>query len=112
MSAPSNLTLYDASRFDMLERVFGAQTMTDPVLAKCSPINHVTKNALPFLIVAGDQDWVVPMRQSQELYEKLKAKSGNAQWVVVQNGDHCLLSKNVAMTPSRVQVTEMMVEFF
>ena len=112
MSAPTDLTLYDASRLDMLERVFGAKSMTDTILAKYSPINYITQNAPPFLIIGGDHDVVVPLRQSQELYIQFQAQSHNAQLVVVQNGDHCLLSQDMTMTPSRLQVTKMMMDFF
>jgi acetyl esterase/lipase len=112
MSAPTDLTLYNASRLDMLERVFGAKSMTDTVLATYSPINYITPNAPPFLVIGGDQDVVVPLQQSQELYNHLQAQSHNAQLVVVQNGEHCLLSQDMTMTPSRIQVTNMMVDFF
>ena len=112
MSAPTDLALYDSSRFDMLQHVFGAKSMTDPILTKFSPIHYITKNAPPFLIIAGDQDLVVPLRQSKELYNRLTANSAHAELVVVQNGDHCLLANDKPFAPARAQVTEKMVDFF
>lgn len=40
--------------------------------AKANPITHVTSNDPPFLIVHGDKDPVVPIQQSELLFEALK----------------------------------------
>ena len=112
MSAPTDLTLYNPSRLDMLERVFGATSITDTVLTNFSPVHYISKNAPPFLIIAGDADKVVPPRQSNELFDRLKAEGITTEMLLVKNGDHCLLADDVTMTPSRDQVSQVMVNFF
>lgn len=39
---------------------------------QASPIHHVSRNAAPLLIIHGDQDDVVPVDQSQRLYDALQ----------------------------------------
>ena len=53
-----------------------------------SPANHVSKNDCPFLIMHGDKDMIVPLSQSQQLYEKLKSASVSAKLHIVKGGGH------------------------
>jgi acetyl esterase/lipase len=53
-----------------------------------SPVNHVRRNAPPFLIFHGDKDTLVPIAQSEELNDKLHAAGVESHLVVVQGKAH------------------------
>ncbi len=53
-----------------------------------SPIYFVTKETPPTLIMHGDKDALVPLQQSQSIYEKLKAAEVPSELIVKKGGDH------------------------
>jgi acetyl esterase/lipase len=55
---------------------------------KASPLTYVTKNAAPFLIMQGDKDDIVPLRQSQLLAEALKKAGVEVTLKVVKGNGH------------------------
>jgi len=82
-------------------------------LMAASPVNHVTKEAPPFLILHGDHDSVVPLEQSQVLYERLTEHGVRAELVVVRGGGHGFTpADSPDMQPTREEVTRLMVAFF
>ncbi len=65
---------------------------------KASPINHVTKDAPPFLIFHGTKDWVVPIDQSRTFADKLKKAGANVTYVEVPNESHGWVGHAAAVT--------------
>ncbi|MDE3088111.1 MAG: hypothetical protein KGJ80_01840, partial [Chloroflexota bacterium] len=59
-----------------------------------------------------DQDNVVPLAHSEELYRRLKDAGADASLLVVKNGHHCLPPNLPPLEPSRSQVTNMIADFF
>jgi acetyl esterase/lipase len=53
-----------------------------------SPARLVNAPAVPFLVIHGDADRVVPLQQSRKLVEALKAAGGSAELVVKPGGGH------------------------
>lgn len=53
-----------------------------------SPVNHVRRNAPPFLFFHGDKDTLVPIAQSQELDAKLRAKGVESHLIVIHGKGH------------------------
>ena len=53
-----------------------------------SPIYAVSKDTPPTFMMHGDKDALVPLQQSQSMYEKLKAAGVKAELVVKKGGDH------------------------
>ena len=56
--------------------------------ADASPINHVSRDDPPFLIVQGMLDYLCPWQQSQSFYDKLRANGVTAKLVLVANAGH------------------------
>lgn len=56
--------------------------------ALASPITHVSKNTPPFLLVHGDKDTTVPLRQSQILHEALKKAGVESTLKVIEGAGH------------------------
>jgi acetyl esterase/lipase len=55
---------------------------------QANPIRYITRDDPPFLIVHGDKDPLVPLSQSQLLYDALKKAGVPASLEVVQGGGH------------------------
>lgn len=53
-----------------------------------SPIGHVKGEKPPFLIMHGSADTLVSPRQSQKLYEALKAEGNKVDYVLVEGAGH------------------------
>jgi acetyl esterase/lipase len=59
-----------------------------PEAIQGSPVNHIHRNAPPFLIFHGDRDTLVPIAQSEELNDKLHAIGVESHLVVVHGKSH------------------------
>ena len=79
-------------------------------LKQASPVEHVSRDDPPFLIIQGDSDRVVPAEQSELLYERLRAVGVAAKLVIVKNGGHGLNGNGI--TPSRSEMVKMIGDFF
>jgi acetyl esterase/lipase len=61
-----------------------------------SPITHITPDDPPFLIVHGDSDVIVPLSQSQELDQALRAAGVDVELQIVKGAGHGLYAKDPA----------------
>jgi len=112
MFGPANLVgPFSAEAPVKCEDVFGTNNVNDPILRNASPVSWVSSDDPPFLILHGDKDKVVPLSQSQKLYDSLKNAGVDVTLVIVKNGEHGLWP-NQDMEPSRNQLSQMIVEFF
>jgi len=73
---------------------------------KASPINHVTKDAPPFLIFHGAKDFIVPVDQSRKFADKLKAAGAPVTYVEVKDEGHGWAG------PKAADTTEKTLAFF
>ena len=55
---------------------------------KANPLEYVSKDDPPFLIIHGDKDNLVPVRQSEILHEALKKAGVDSTLIVVPGGGH------------------------
>jgi alpha-L-fucosidase 2 len=68
----------------------GMEALIHGYLREMSPIEHVTKNLPPFLLIHGTSDTVVPYDQSERMLKKLKAAGIPAELITVEGGGHGL----------------------
>jgi dipeptidyl aminopeptidase/acylaminoacyl peptidase len=66
-------------------------------LEQISPINHVNKIKVPVLLIHGFYDKVVPRKQSEKMYDKMKNANKDVTYVSLKRGDHYLSSANNRM---------------
>jgi acetyl esterase/lipase len=75
----------------IISRLLGGSLSTHLEQAqRASPISHISRDDAPFLIVHGDRDDVVPLRQSQRFYQALRKGHVPAEMLVVPGGGHGL----------------------
>lgn len=73
----------------LIAKLLGGTVMQKMDLAKkASPVTYVSKDAAPMLIMQGTDDPLVPLAQSQELYDKLKAAGADVKIEVIQGAGH------------------------
>ena len=110
---PADLPAMLTGRAAMVaQMVFGATSDNDPILVRASPVTYITPDDPPFLILHGDKDVVVPLEQSQILYDKLKASGVNATFVIVKNAGHSFTPSGGAISPTRAELSKMIADFF
>ena len=89
---PADLSLY--SETEGIEKAFmvpllGARYASQPnIYKKASPIEHVTKESAPFLIIHGTADVIVPVIHSERLHDKLIAAGARSELVTVSGKGH------------------------
>ncbi len=90
-------------------QVFG----TGAGLALASPINYVTPDDAPVLILQGMLDTQTPPAQSQEFYDLLTATGVPSTLVRVKNAGHAFTKmNNQPISPTRIELSQMIVNFF
>jgi len=60
------------------------------LLRDISPINHVHAGVPPYLLIHGDSDVTVPIQQSRDFQQKLKASGNDCDLIVIPGGVHAL----------------------
>jgi len=63
---------------------------------KASPINYISADDPPFLLIHGDNDKVVPFTLSEDMYKKLQEMKVTSKLVTVEGGVH---GANIVNTP-------------
>lgn len=97
ISGPTDFTQLpgDGSKLDHTSaaspegKLFGGALATQSEkVAQASAINWVAPGGVPFLLLHGDQDPVIPQVQSKRFYKRLKTAGIEAYFVNVHNGGH------------------------
>ncbi len=63
---------------------------TENYLDEISPISHVNEVQIPILLIHGEHDEVVPVSQSENMYQKLKKANKQVKFLELKKGDHYL----------------------
>lgn len=91
--------------------LLGGSPKDKPELARlASPVKFVDPKDPPFLIVHGEQDKVVPISQSEQLYEALKKAGVDVTFVRVKNAGHGFTP--VGMAPHLEEINAQVLAFF
>ena len=72
------------------KRFMGADSLDDPRLAEISPLAHASDAAVPILMIHGKDDTVVPISESENMADALKAAGKPARFVTLDGEDHWL----------------------
>jgi acetyl esterase/lipase len=111
---PMNLTEFETVTNNYnrqtIANVFGAKNNGDAILKRASPVNYVSKDAPPFLILHGRCDSMVPWIQSQEFQEKMRATGNISKLITVEKANHGFHGKNIS--PNQVELVNLIANFF
>ena len=92
--------------------VFGATSPTDPKLAQASPVNYITPDDPPFLIMHGDMDETIPVTQSQIFQDRLVAGGVSSVLVIVHNAGHGFGAVGGPIDPPYATISKTILGFF
>ncbi len=110
---PTDLTVdFDGASERIITTVFGATDRNSKVLVQASPVRNVSADDPPFLIIHGELDELVPIVQGEALYEALVAAGVEAEFVPVKNANHGFTPTGGPISPTRVEITRMVADFF
>ena len=68
------------------------------VLYERSPISKADKITIPVLLLHGDKDRVVKVQHSREMFDELKSRKKNVEYIELENGDHYLSNNDHRLT--------------
>ncbi len=96
---------------ELVEDLLGGPVRDNMGLARlASPVEFASKDDAPFLILHGDKDPLVPMSQSEELYNALKRTGADVTLVKVKNAGHGFAPHGT--DPNLDQIKQMILTFF
>jgi dipeptidyl aminopeptidase/acylaminoacyl peptidase len=110
LSVPADFLLLDGGLISdpLVVQLFGSTVeQCAELIREGSPVTHVSGDAPPFLIVHGDRDAVVPIRQAQRLYEALSQAGCNVKFVPLAGEGHHFLM----LIPALDSVSRMVLAF-
>lgn len=96
----------------LVQEAFGATNAADPVLVRASPVTYITGHAPPFLILHGDHDGLVDIKQSEELNLRLQAAGDISTFVVITNFAHGYTPWGLTTIPDDQELARMIADFF
>lgn len=68
------------------------------VLYERSPVSKADKITIPVLLLHGDKDRVVKVQHSREMFDELKSRKKNVEYIELENGDHYLSNNDHRLT--------------
>ena len=104
----------DISRQNVIVQFLGGLPSEIPEIYElASPVTHVSLDDPPLLLVHGDKDPVVSLRQSQIIHQAYLELSLETELIVVYGAGHGLkqMTDN-SISPSREVVDQIVLEFF
>ncbi|HEY9734542.1 MAG TPA: alpha/beta hydrolase [Drouetiella sp.] len=69
----------------------GLPSKNKKLAADASPVTYIDSRDPPFLIMHGENDTVVPLKQSEEFYRLLRAHNVKAEFKIIKDSDHDIL---------------------
>ncbi|MHA2330829.1 MAG: alpha/beta hydrolase [Candidatus Hodarchaeales archaeon] len=78
-----------SNTYDLLRKVGVPPNLLDPVIEKqysnCEKIKHVK---LPLLVIHGENDFIIPFQDGQELYHSCGVQENKKQLLMIKNAGH------------------------
>ena len=90
------------AHFDIAKKQIGSDYSE---LWEVSPLKHAEKITKPVLLIHGNKDRVVDVKQSKKMFKKLKGKGKSVEYVEVNKGNHYLSHNNHRLETFRAMDT-------
>ena len=96
-------------------RIMGSDTGPQDKLERyreMSPVNYLTKDSPSLLMIQGDKDTTIPVKQAVRMQEALKTIDAPVQILIVKNAGHNWRSVEAPIDPSRDSIIKSTIDFF
>ena len=77
-----------------------------------SPINYLTRNSPPFLMIQGDKDTTIPVKHLYYMQERAEELQAPVEFLVVKNAGHNWRKEGGPVKPSPKEIADRTVQFF
>ncbi|WP_099188935.1 alpha/beta hydrolase [Tepidibacter mesophilus] len=110
---PTDLSLVKGKKYTATTKNFIGGTIDDmrEIYVNASPMHYLSENTPPILLIHGEKDIIVPISQSQALYNKAKSLGVDIEFVCVKNASHGLISTVGEINPSLNDITNKVILF-
>jgi acetyl esterase/lipase len=77
-----------------------------------SPVSYLTKDSPALLMIQGNKDTTIPVKQAYRMQEVLKTIKAPVEIIIVENAGHNWRPVDGEVTPSRDEIINLTIEFF
>tara|TARA_B110000908_G_scaffold172748_1_gene242696 strand:+ start:13207 stop:14352 length:1146 start_codon:yes stop_codon:yes gene_type:complete len=83
-----------------------------PLYREMSPVNYLTKDSAPLLILQGDSDTTIPVKHAYYMEEINKKIQAPVTIKIVKNSGHNWRKVDKAISPTRDEIVQTTIHFF
>jgi dipeptidyl aminopeptidase/acylaminoacyl peptidase len=77
-----------------------------------SPVNYLSKESPPLLMIQGDKDTTIPVKHAYHMQQKAGAVKAPVEIMIIKNAGHNWRKVDAEIDPSRETIIERTVQFF
>lgn len=77
-----------------------------------SPVSYLTKDSPPLLMIQGDKDTTIPVKQAYRMQEELKTVLAPVEIMIIKNAGHNWRSVDAPIEPTREEIVQETIDFF
>lgn len=77
-----------------------------------SPINFISKDSPPLLMIQGDKDTTIPVKHAYYIKQKAEAIKAPVEIMIIKNAGHNWRKVDAEIDPSRDMIVKRTVDFF
>lgn len=77
-----------------------------------SPINYLTKNSAPLLMIQGDSDTTIPVKHAYYMQEKAEKIGAPVSIIIVKNAGHNWRKVGADINPTKEKIEKVTVDYF
>ena len=77
-----------------------------------SPVSYLTKNSPPLLMIQGDKDTTIPVKQAYRMQKALETIKAPVEILIVKNAGHNWRKVDADIEPSRAQIIQRTIDYF
>ncbi len=97
-------------------RILGAGDVTADeklrLYREVSPVNYLTKDSPPLLMIQGDKDTTIPVKHARYMAARAKQLNASVRILIVENAGHNWRKVGAGIEPSREAIHQATVKFF
>lgn len=96
-------------------RIVDADDTTEEKLhlyREMSPINYLTKDSPPLLMIQGDKDTTIPVKHAYYMEKKAKEIDADVEILIVENSGHNWRKVDAEISPTRDEIVQASARFF
>jgi len=96
-------------------RIMGADSKPEDkvkLYKEMSPVTYLTEKSPPLLMIQGDKDTTIPVKQAYRMQEVLKTIKAPVEVVLIKNAGHNWREVGAPIEPGRNEIIKQTIDFF